>query len=278
MAADEKTLKPKSFRIDDLTADKFKEIANKIGGNQQETLSKLIEAFEFQSGKVVLTDKKADIEEFERYITALTRMYMGSLEDNQNLTATVRTEYEAQLKSKDATIQNLQEQMAAAKQVANEAQNAAAAANEECEHMKKDFDRLQSEYNAQTTNLKQMLSDKEQLNKALTDSHNELKSKVDSMTVEFEHVTALRAQNAKLAAEKESLEKNIAELEKSLEAAQNASERDMEILKQRLGLEKERELLAMEKKYQEEKQTEINRYQQKYLELVEQLKNGGTEK
>ena len=55
---DSKELKPKSFRIDDATADKFKEISSQIGGNQQETLAKLIEAYEFQGGKAILTDKK----------------------------------------------------------------------------------------------------------------------------------------------------------------------------------------------------------------------------
>ena len=93
--ADSKELKPKSFRINDETAEKFKEISMNIGGNQQETLSKLIEAYEFQAGKVVLTEKKADIEQFEKYITAITRMFMGSLEDNQNVSETIRTEFDA---------------------------------------------------------------------------------------------------------------------------------------------------------------------------------------
>lgn len=57
--ADGKELKPRSFRIDDTTIEKFKEISNIIGGNQQETLAKLIESFEFQSGKAVLTEKKS---------------------------------------------------------------------------------------------------------------------------------------------------------------------------------------------------------------------------
>ena len=114
-------LKPKSFRIDDITADKFKEISADIGGNQQETLSKLIEAYEFQAGKTILTDKKSDIEQFEKYVNSLTRMYMGSLEDNQNLTETIRTEFDAMLKSKDVTIQDLQEQLKKLKQTEKEA-------------------------------------------------------------------------------------------------------------------------------------------------------------
>ena len=51
--ADGKELKPKSFRIDEATAERFKEISGQIGGNQQETLAKLIEAYEFQSGKAI---------------------------------------------------------------------------------------------------------------------------------------------------------------------------------------------------------------------------------
>lgn len=117
-----KELKPKSFRIDDVTYDKFKEISSQIGGNQQEALSKLIEAYEFQSGKAVLTEKKADIEQFERYVTALTRMFMGSLQENQDLAAIVRTEFEAQLKSKDDVIQDLQEKLQAAKQTKEQAE------------------------------------------------------------------------------------------------------------------------------------------------------------
>ena len=115
--ADGKELKPKSFRIDDATAERFKEISADIGGNQQETLAKLIEAYEFQAGKAILTDKKDDIEQFERYVNAITRMFMGSLEDNQNITETVRTEFDGLLKSKDATIQDLQEKIKVAKQL-----------------------------------------------------------------------------------------------------------------------------------------------------------------
>ncbi len=97
--ADSKELRPKSFRIGSETAEKFKEISGRIGGNQQETLSKLIEAYEFQSGKAILTEKEADIEQFEKYVNAITRMFMGSLEDSQNVTETVRTEFDALLNS-----------------------------------------------------------------------------------------------------------------------------------------------------------------------------------
>jgi hypothetical protein len=87
--ADEKVLRPKSFRLDDETADKFRKIGETIGANQQETLERLIQAYELQIGKSNLTEKKADMEKFESYIAILNRMYMASLEDNQHITDVV---------------------------------------------------------------------------------------------------------------------------------------------------------------------------------------------
>ena len=164
--ADGKELKPKSFRIDDKTAEKFKEISNTIGGNQQETLAKLIEAFEFQSGKAILTEKKTDIEQFEKYVTALTRMFMGSLEDNQNITETVRTEFDALMRSKDATIQDLQESLAAAKHLKEDATARARSHADENARLNLVISDLKDEYNSKMDDMQSMLADKDSLNKA----------------------------------------------------------------------------------------------------------------
>ena len=184
--ADGKELKPKSFRIDDETAEKFKEISTKIGSSQQETLAKLIETFEFQAGKAVLTEKKADIEQFEKYVTAITRMFMGSLEDNQNLTEIVRMEFDALLKSKDAIIQDLQEKLATAKQLQEDATMKARAYADESAQLNGMINRL----NSQIVDMQSRLADKDSLNKALTDSCNDLKVKVERSE---EHTSELQS-------------------------------------------------------------------------------------
>ena len=51
------------------------------------------------------------------YLGYLVRMFMGTLEDNQNITETVRTEFDALLISKDVIIQDLQSQLTASKQL-----------------------------------------------------------------------------------------------------------------------------------------------------------------
>ena len=78
--ADGKELKPKSFRIDDETANKFKEISVAIDGNQQETMQLLINAYYMQTQKAGLVEHKASIDEFERYVTSLIAMYTQALQ------------------------------------------------------------------------------------------------------------------------------------------------------------------------------------------------------
>ena len=289
--ADDKVLKPKSFRIDDETADKFKEISATIGGNQQETLAKLIEAFEFQSGKAILTEKKADIDQFEKYVTAITRMYMSSLEDNQNITETVRTEFDALLKSKDATIQDLQEKLTVAKQLKEEATTRAKSHADENARLNSVIDSLNTEYNSKMDDMQSMLADKDNLNKALTDSCNDLKSKVESMIESSEQLAVIRKELEQLKSEHNTVVKEKSDLEKQMNQEQTAHDKAIADLQQHEKdlLERQKEqsqialdkaVLEIEKKYQEQieklkadKQSEVDKYQQKYFDLLEQLKN-----
>ena len=290
MMAESKELKPRSFRIDDETAERIKEISNTIGGNQQETIAKLIEAYEFQSGKAVLTEKKADIEQFEKYITAITRMYMGCLEDNQNITETVRTEFDALLTSKDAVIQDLQEKLTVAKQVKEDATLKARTYADENARLHEVIDSLNHEYNTKMDDMQSMLSDKDNLNKALTDSCNELKAKIEGIRESAEQSAAFKKELEQLKREHEKIILKQSDLEKQMQQEQAAHAQTVLDLKQheadalerqkeQLQIAQEKAILQIEKSYQEqiqklmaEKQAEADRYQQKYFELLEQLK------
>ena len=276
--AESKELKPKSFRIDDETAEKFKEISAAIGSNQQQTLAKLIEAYEFQSGKAILTDKKADIEEFEKYVTAITRKYMSSLEDNQNLYQTIRTEFDALLSSKDITIQDLQGKLTIAKQSKEEAASKAQMYADENTRLNGVIESLTKEYNTKMDDLQIMLADKDNLNKALTDSCNELKTKIESMKKAAEQVTVLQSDLDKLQKEYDKLVHEQTELEKQLQQEQTAHEKVLEQQREQSQIALDKAVLEVERKYQEQlqelkekHQAEIDKYQQKYLTLLEQL-------
>ena len=287
--SDNKELKPKSFRIDDETAEKFKEIASLIGGSQQETLAKLIEAFEFQQGKSILTEKKADVEQFEKYVGCLVRMFMGVLEDNQNITETVRTEFDALLMSKDAIIQDLQSQLAIAKQLKEEATTRAKAYTNENDDLKQTIERLNTEYNKKMNDIQEMLKDKESLNKVLSSSCNDLKVKVEQMIAEEEQNKQLHRELDSIKAEYDKLETIYKSLESSfshektkykqeLDQMKKTHSEALERVKEQEQIKLEKSILELEKKYQEQiqtikegKQTEIDKYQQKYFNLLEQM-------
>ena len=261
--ADSKELKPKSFRIDDETAEKFKEIAASLGGSQQETLAKLIESFEFQQGKAILTEKKTDIEQFEKYVSCLTRMFMGALEDNQNITETVRTEFDALLKSKDSIIQDLQEKLTVAKQLKEEATMKARTYSSENETIKQAIERLTSEYESKLDDMQIILNEKEEANQLLKSAYNDLKAKNENMKADAEHNQELRRELNGLTVEHNKLQMAYTEFKQEKAISE---------------LKLEKTMLELEKKYQEqiqrlkeEKQTEIDKYQQKYLALLEQL-------
>lgn len=289
--SDEKILKPKSFRITDETADAFKQISAEIGGNQQEALAKLIETYEFQKGKAILTEKKADIDQFEQYITILTRMYMSSLEDNQNITTTVRTEFEALLQSKDQTIQDLQAQLTAAKQLKEASAAKAKGFSDENTRLNDYIESLKTEYSSKTNDLQAQLTDKDSLNRALTDSCNDLKNKLNALQEEHKEFSSIRSKLAELTDKCTTLEHSKAEAEKALKSAISNHEQELAQLKQQeadsltrikeqADLEKDKALLALEKDYQkqiqvlkEKNQSDVDKYQQKYFDLLQQLKS-----
>ncbi len=271
--------KIKSFRIDDQTAEKFKEISNIIGGNQQQTLIKLIEAFEFQSGKAILNEKKTDIEQFEKYVTAITRMFMGILEDNQNITETVRTEFDALLKSKDTTIRDLQEKLTIAQQLKEDAILKAKTYADENTRLNSVIDSLNNEYNSKMDDIQSMLSDKDNLNKALTDSCNDLKTKIEGIKKATEQAATLQEELEQLKKEYEKVIQEQIVYEKTISELKQHEVATIERLKEQLQIAQDKAILQIEKSYQEQiqklktdKQVEIDKYQQKYFDLLEQIK------
>lgn len=282
-------LKTRSFRITDETADKIKEIANEISGNQQETISKLIETYEFQKGKSLLTEKKADIEQFERYISCLTNMYMRTLEDNENITSTVRTEFESLLRSKDTIIQDLQGKLQIKETIAKEALQETEELKERTKVLDTEFQKLLKETNEKIIDLNEMLEEKGKLNNLLTDSYEQLKEENKKLLEIEPELKEIQESYKQTLQQKQSLEKQKEELEKELvekeslyqkniQALQEKSANMLQETKNKTELEKEKLKLELEKEYQrqlqeltKQKQLEIDGYQKKYFELLEKM-------
>lgn len=123
----EKELKPVFFRIDGNVKEKFREIAEATGNNQQETMQLLINAYYMQERKVDLPEHKASIEKFEQCATNMIQMFTDALQTNHDLRESVLQEFSATMDSKDKVIQNLQDQMAELKAAKENAEKTATA-------------------------------------------------------------------------------------------------------------------------------------------------------
>lgn len=255
---EKKEVRPKSFRITDETADKFKEISASIGGNQQETLAKLIEAYEFQAGKATLTEKKADIEQFEKYITVITRMYMTSLEDNQNISETVKSEYEAQLKAKDNTIIDLQNKINELSSLKSENDSL----EQEIDHLNSQVNQLKDNLVAETLNYKNVLSDKDKLITTMGDNTKNLKQRITYLEVKSTQV--------------DELSEKIVELEHTNNNLKAKIENDR-ILKDRDMFELEKKHMVEIENLKAEKQKIIDEYQAKYKDLLDRIMSSASE-
>lgn len=95
-----KSMKTASFRLTDETHAIFKQIAKEIGGNPQETLSKLIDTYLFQASKQegFMIGRRDEIERVERYSNCILSSFVALIDELGSLEDTVRVQFEQELK------------------------------------------------------------------------------------------------------------------------------------------------------------------------------------
>ena len=90
MSVTETELKVRSLRIDENTFEKFKNIAVQEFGNQGQCLSALVNLYETEKSKGLLSDRKTEIESFQLHINKLNELFLSSLSINQDIEERVK--------------------------------------------------------------------------------------------------------------------------------------------------------------------------------------------
>ena len=106
-------LKTRSFRVSEEVSTKLKELCENFD-NQNSALSALLNAYEVQNARAVLTDRQTDIADYDTHIQAIQSAFLRSLELNENAEKRIKTEFINLLNSKDQTIVQLQTEKAQA--------------------------------------------------------------------------------------------------------------------------------------------------------------------
>ena len=121
------TQKVRSIRIGEETFDKFRTIAADFP-NQGEAIASMISAWEIQKARAVITERTAEISNYDAHLQAIQAAFLHSLELNENAEGRIRQEFKSMLDSKDKTIADLQRQLEQAKTEARDAESRASAA------------------------------------------------------------------------------------------------------------------------------------------------------
>ena len=100
--------KPSTFRFTDDNVQKFKELAGEFKLSQSEMFGGLINNFEMNQAKQSIPDRAKEIETFQITAEKLKAMFLSSLEVNQTSEERIREELALELKTKDQTIEDLQ--------------------------------------------------------------------------------------------------------------------------------------------------------------------------
>ncbi len=152
-------LKATSFRLSEETTATFKAISNEIGGNPQETLSKLIEVYKLQAGKALTLDegrKSEMIERVERYTGGILSCFTGLIEEITTLEETLRVQYAEEIKNSKEQYAFLEELSARTDQENQDLKKQVENLTQELETAKVENERLRAE--AQNVDLTQALT------------------------------------------------------------------------------------------------------------------------
>lgn len=99
-----KELKVKSFRVDEETFSKFKDIASKEFGNQAQCLEALINIYETEESKSILVNRELEIESFQDYLNKISRLFITSLQLSTDAEERAKSAFLRKIESKDEAL------------------------------------------------------------------------------------------------------------------------------------------------------------------------------
>jgi len=244
-----------TIRADEEIKAKFKALAENLG-NQGTALESLLNAYEMQNAKDVLTERRTDIEDFDTHLQAISSAFLHSLEVTENTTEKVRAEFQRELESKDLTISDLQERIRQAEQAEQTAREQATAVESKMSAMTKQA----------TTQLASLNAELDSVRKALATATEQVQDK-QSLLDEYR----ISLEKAK---------QDVAELPELKEKA-SVAEQETERLTAELAKQKaefEAQIIMLKKEHELDKQSAVLEERKKSTEKIESLNDKLQEK
>lgn len=237
-----------NFRVDQETADVFRKFCEENRMNQAQGFDHIMQVVEMDYAKTAVPGRATEIETFEKAVKDIMGAYLTSIEINDNAEARIREQFASSLDRKDKTIDELREKVQQLQTAVDQSENARIAAeNERTMAEEREMNALQ-----QLEAAKKNSADQERINAMFSTQLAEMTSKLDGYD-------ALKTSEAELLAK-------VAELEKQISDQKTAAENEIQQMKIQAELDREREVTAKEREWQEKIKIIENRMSQSEIQ------------
>ena len=287
---DNEKLKTRSYRVTEAMEQKIKDITDELGDgySQKDAFLKMIAAYELQRAKGVFGEDAKIIEEIESYTNMIMKSFLVQVENKQHLEKTIGAKYDSLLVSKDQVIQELQQRMAMLSEEKKNAEQENETTQELYGQLLTKNEELDKQVRAQKLDFEEKLSDKSSLNDSLQETCKELRAKMDAMKEMVEQAQGVLEEKKQLDEQNQKLERQVSDLNRQIlqekeivkeEAIRR--EEAVRLVEEKSKLEHEKKILEINQAYMQEmeelkkkSQAEIDRYQEKYRQLLDQISVG----
>lgn len=256
---------PTPFRIEQETADRFREAATEFS-NQDAALNALLAAYEREKLQEANPQFSEILNTFEKYQRLLSAKFSEVLSALATSDERARVDVQKLLDSKDATIADLQDALEEAKrrkqtyeELYNGAEKEKKAVEDSLHNEQLETERLRQEMKEKADQHASILSDKERLNDILSQNVSELQGKIKEYQDYPKQMQEKETQIKTLSAKVQELETQIKDTEYQHKMKLLDLERQYEKEKSEIKEQLEEKLEALREKYEKE----IERLRQK---------------
>lgn len=275
----------RSYRVTQEDADRFVVMAKKYS-SQQATFKEMLDVFEMQHGKMSMPEYQESINRFEDYTKALLTSYISALDDKKNARDLIQNEFKEMLQSKDSLILELQKKANSAECKAEEAVSRLKEtetrskqrenefinkiADLQKEHAKKcELDKQEiKRYEQILKDRDKMIFDKEALLNTTKSQYQEAMRKIASMEEAVIQKDSMILQIAEQKKTIDTLKSKIEKLEEIISISEQEYCQKLDAQKLSATLEKEKELLDMERTIRAEAAKQVALIQQQYTDML----------
>lgn len=276
--SNKEALKGRTIRTSDESYEKFRQIAQENFENQGQCFSTLIHLYELEQGKTILGERKMEIENFQMHINTLLKMFIQSLQMNEDAEERVKAGIQTTLDTKDRQIIYLQKERNQLAEKLEEKEESYQTIQLHLDQTKDLFQHEKENFQSIISQLTQTVQDKNDMIALLNHQKKELQTQLDGTHTQDKRIRELESQLAQSNQEKNSLSNQINLQQQIHEQEIEKMNRQLELEKEKYSFDLEKALLEQQKDLQlswKQEKMEYDRklelYQMKYVTALERI-------